>query len=100
MLGGMSGLRVSVQRPRSRFSVGVFDAVQLPLIGLKLAGVISWPWSMVLLPVWFGLGSLLIIALYIGVTVACQRVTLFIQDRRSGEPVALLMPNRKEDQPR
>jgi hypothetical protein len=55
---------------------------------------------MVLLPVWFGLGSLLIIALYVGVTVGCQRVTLFIQDRRSGEPVALLMPNRKEDQPR
>jgi hypothetical protein len=43
MLEGMSGLRVSVQRPRSRVSVGVFDAVQLPLIGLKLAGVISWP---------------------------------------------------------
>jgi hypothetical protein len=49
----MSGLRVSVSRPRWRSPVGgVFDIVQLPLIGLKLAGVIGWPWSMVLLPVW------------------------------------------------
>jgi hypothetical protein len=60
----------------------VFNIVLLTLIGLKLAGVISWPWSMVLLPVWFGLGSLFIIALGIGVAVAGQRVTLLLQDRR------------------
>jgi hypothetical protein len=49
---------------RWRFRVGgVFDIVQFPLIGLKLAGVISWPWSMVLLPLWFFLGSLFIIGL-------------------------------------
>jgi hypothetical protein len=98
MLEGMSGIRVSVQRPRWRFSVGgVFDIVQLPLIGLKLAGVISWPWSMVLLPLWFFLGSLFIIGLGIAVAVVGKRVALLVQDRRSGERVALLMPDRRED---
>jgi hypothetical protein len=90
----MSGLRVSVQRPRWRISVG---GVQLPLIVLKLAGVISWPWSMVLLPLWFGLGALFIIGLGIAVAVGWERVTQFIQDRRSGEPAALPMPNRTKD---
>jgi hypothetical protein len=60
----------------------VFNIVQLTLIGLKLAGVISWPWSMVLLPVWFGLGSLFIIALGIGVAVAGERVALLVQGWR------------------
>jgi hypothetical protein len=96
MLEGMSGIRVSVQRPRWRFSVGgVFDVVQLPLIGLKLAGVISWPWCMVLLPLWFFLGSLFIIGLGIAVAVGGKRVALFVQDRRSEERVALLMPDRR-----
>jgi hypothetical protein len=90
----MSGVRVSVQRPRWRISVG---GVQLPLIVLKLAGVISWPWSMVLLPLWFGFGALFIIGLGIAVAVGWERVTQLIQDRRSGEPAALLMPNRTED---
>jgi len=90
----MSGLRVSVQRPRWRISVG---GVQLPLIILKLVGVISWPWSMVLLPLWFGLGSLFIIGLGIAVAIGWKHVTQLVQDRRSGEPAALLMPNRTED---
>jgi hypothetical protein len=100
MLEGMSGIRVSVQRPRWRFSVGVFDIVQLPLIGLKLAGVISWPWSMVLLPLWFFLGSLFIIGLGIAVAVVGKRMALLVQDWRSGERVALLMPDRTEDHTR
>ncbi len=79
---------------------GVFNIVLFTLIGLKLAGFISWPWSMVLLPLWFGLGSLFIIALGIAVAVAGERVALFLQDRRSEEPVALLMPNRSEDHTR
>jgi hypothetical protein len=90
----MSGVRVSVQQPRWRISVG---GVQLPLIVLKLVGVISWPWSMVLLPLWFGLGFLFIIGLGIAVAVGWQRVTQLVQDRRSGEPAALLIPNRTQD---
>jgi hypothetical protein len=78
---------------RWRFRVGgVFDIVQFPLIGLKLAGVISWPWSVVLLPLWFFLGSLFIIGLGIATAVVGERVSQYIQDRRSGEPVALLVP--------
>jgi len=69
----------------------VFDIVQFPLIGLKLAGVISWPWSMVLLPLWFFLGSLFIIGLGIAVAVGGKHVALLVQDRRSGERVALLV---------
>jgi hypothetical protein len=41
-------------------------------LGLRwraLAGVIGWPWSMVLLPLWFFLGSLFIIGLGIAVAV-------------------------------
>ena len=80
--GGVSGPRVSV---RWRFRVGgVFDFVQFPLIGLKLAGVISWPWSMVLLPLWFFLGSLFIIGLGIAVSVGGKRVALLVQDRTEG----------------
>jgi hypothetical protein len=91
----VSGPRVSV---RWRFRVGgVFDIVQFPLIGLKLAGVISWPWSMVLLPLWFFLGSLFIIGLGIAVSVGGKRLALLVQDRRDGERVALLVPNRTED---
>jgi hypothetical protein len=70
---------------RWRFRVGgVFDIVQFPLIGLKLAGVISWPWSMVLLPLWFLLGSLFIIGLGIAVSVGGKRVALLVQDREAG----------------
>ena len=97
----MSGLRVSVRRRRWRSPVrGVFPIVQLSLIGLKLAGVISWPWSMVLLPLWFLLGSLFIIGLGIAVAVGGKRVALLVQDRRSGERVALLVPTRKQDHTR
>jgi hypothetical protein len=75
----VSGLRVSVSRRQWRSPVGgVFNIVLFTLIGLKLGGVISWPWSMVLLPVWFGLGSLFIIALGIVIAVCGERVALFV----------------------
>jgi hypothetical protein len=68
---GVSGLPVSFYSASIALpGRGVFNIVQLTLIGLKLASVVSWPWPMVLLPVWFGLGSLFIIALGIGVAVA------------------------------
>jgi hypothetical protein len=76
---GMSGPRVGSS------AGGAFNIVHLTLFGLKLAGVISWPWSMVLFPVWFGLGSLSIIALGIGV--AGERVALLMRDWRGPHPV-------------
>ncbi len=77
-----------------------FNILQLTLIGLKLGGVISWPWSMVLLPLWFTIGVLFIIGLGIAVAVVGERVSQYVQDRRSGEPVALLVPARREDHTR
>jgi len=94
MLGGMRRWRVSLGwsfRGGSGFNI-----LSLTLIGLKLGGVISWPWSMVLLPLWFTLGVLFIIGLGIATAVVGARVSQYVQDRRSGEPVALLVPSRRE----
>jgi hypothetical protein len=33
----------------------------LVLIGLKLGGVITWSWPLVLIPLWIGLGELVVI---------------------------------------
>ena len=73
-----------------------FNIVSLTLIGLKLGGVISWPWSMVLLPLWFTLGVLFIIGLGIATAVIGERVSQYVLDRRSGEPAALLVPAGRE----
>jgi ABC-type polysaccharide/polyol phosphate export permease len=93
----VSGLHVSVSRRQWRSPVGgVFNIVLFTLIGLKLGGVISWPWSMVLLPLWFTLGVLFIVGLGIATAVLGARVSQYVRDRRSGEPAALLVPNRRE----
>src|SRR5580692_8565998 len=73
-----------------------FNIMQLTLIGLKLGGVVSWPWSMVLLPLWFTLGVLFIIGLGIATAVVGERVSQYVRDRGSGEPAALLVPARRE----
>ncbi len=92
----MRGWRVSV-RWRTRGGGGA-NILQLTLVGLKLGGVITWPWSMVLLPLWFSLGVLFIIGLGIATAVVGGRVSQYVQDRRSGESVALLVPDRTEHQ--
>jgi hypothetical protein len=94
MLGGMRRRRVSLGwsfRGGSGFNI-----LSLMLIGLKLGGVISWPWSMVLLPLWFTLGVVFIIGLGMATAVIGERVSQYVQDRRSGEPAALLVPARRE----
>src|SRR5579859_6435521 len=73
-----------------------FNILSLTLIGLKLGGVISWPWSMVLLPLWFTLGVAFILGLGIATALIGERVSQYVQDRRSGEPAALLVPARRE----
>ena len=93
MLGAMRRARVSVGWS---FRAGSgFNILSLTLIGLKLGGVISWPWSMVLLPLWFTLGVLFIIGLGIATAVIGERVSQYVRDRRSGEPAALLVPARR-----
>jgi hypothetical protein len=73
----VSGVQVSFSRRRAKLDV--FGLVQFPLIGLKLAGVITWPWSMVLLPLWFALGILFIVALGIGVVFAGRGATQLME---------------------
>ena len=73
-----------------------FNILQLTLIGLKLGGVIGWPWSMVLLPLWFGLGVLFIIGLGIATAVVGERVSQHVQDRRSGNPWPCWYRDRRE----
>jgi uncharacterized membrane protein YeaQ/YmgE (transglycosylase-associated protein family) len=55
---------------------------------------------MVLLPLWFTIGVLFNIGLGIATAVVGQRVSQYVQDRRSGEPAALLVPARREDHTR
>jgi uncharacterized membrane protein len=76
-----------------------FNIMQLTLIALKLGGVISWPWSMVLLPLWFTIGVLFIIGLGIATAVVGEKVSQYVQDRKSGEPVALFVPARRGPHP-
>lgn len=35
--------------------LGLLDVIQIVLIVLKLVGVIDWSWWVVLIPLWFGL---------------------------------------------
>ena len=39
------------------------DVVQIILIVLKLTRVIGWSWWVVLIPLWFGLGVICVIAI-------------------------------------
>lgn len=48
--------------------VGFTGLLQVLLIGLKLGGVIEWPWLWVLAPLWVSVGvTLALIALALGV---------------------------------
>lgn len=41
--------------------LGILDVVQIVFIILKLIGVITWPWHIVLIPLWITLGAIAII---------------------------------------
>ena len=47
--------------------VGFLGMLTILFIGLKLAGFITWPWWLVLLPLWgpFAVIALLIVALFV-----------------------------------
>jgi hypothetical protein len=76
----VSGWRVTF---RWRFTSGGFDILQGTLIGLKLGGVVTWPWSLVLLPLWFGLGALFIIGLGIAVILAGRGLSMLMEHRKA-----------------
>lgn len=41
--------------------LGILDVVQIVFIILKLIGVITWPWPVVLIPLWIILGIIAVI---------------------------------------
>lgn len=45
--------------------IGFFVVLQLILITLKLCKVIAWPWWLVLLPIWIGVGLTVILIVII-----------------------------------
>lgn len=53
----------------TRGGVGFLGLLGLLFIGLKLGGVITWPWLWVLSPLWIGLALWLVIVLILAVAV-------------------------------
>jgi hypothetical protein len=63
--------------------VGFFGLLTLLFIGLKLGGVISWPWPWVLCPLWIGLAvSAAIVCCLVAFAAACGLVAFFLRDGR------------------
>jgi hypothetical protein len=50
--------------------IGILDVVLIIFIILKLVGVITWPWWVVLIPLW---ASLILIVIIIIVFIICER---------------------------
>lgn len=50
--------------------VGILDVILVIFIILKLVGVITWPWWVVLIPLWV---SLVLIAIIIIIFIICER---------------------------
>ena len=46
--------------------VGFSGLLTLMFVGLKLGGVIAWPWLWVLSPIWITLGVVLVVLLVLG----------------------------------
>lgn len=53
--------------------IGFFGLLQLLLIGLKLADVITWSWWLVLLPTWVGLGLTVFVLLFVATAFSITR---------------------------
>lgn len=55
---------------------GILSILLIIFIILKVAGVISWSWGIVLLPLWIGLGAIgvaFLIAIIIAIVVAVRQ---------------------------
>lgn len=49
--------------------IGFFGALQVLFIGLKLAGLIDWPWWQVFLPLIVDVGFVLVLLVILGIAV-------------------------------
>lgn len=52
---------------RAGGGIGFLGMLAILFIGLKLAGIITWPWWVVMLPLWgpFAVAVLLLVALFV-----------------------------------
>lgn len=55
-------------RKSNRRGVGIFTVLLIVFIVLKLTGNISWPWPIVLIPLWIELAAVAIICIIIAKT--------------------------------
>ena len=60
------------KKTETRTGLGFAEALALLFIGLKLCGVIDWPWLWVLSPIWIQL-TVLVIAVVIIVVIAGKK---------------------------
>ena len=54
-----------MENNRNVYGLGVLDILQIIFIVLKLVGVITWSWPVVLIPLWITLGLIAIILIII-----------------------------------
>jgi hypothetical protein len=50
-------------------NIGIFGMMGVMFIGMKIAGVIAWPWVWVLAPLWAPSAVVIVIAFIVGVIV-------------------------------
>lgn len=63
-----------------RGGIGLFGAAALMFTGLKLAGVIAWPWWQVLAPLW---GPVALMLLAVGVMGVLGGVIGYLEDKKA-----------------
>ena len=49
--------------------IGILGVLQLIFLVLKLTGLITWSWPVVLIPLWISLGAFVLVMLFLIVTV-------------------------------
>ena len=54
-----------MENNRNVYGLGILDILQIIFIVLKLVGVITWSWPVVLIPLWITLGLIAIILIII-----------------------------------
>ena len=54
-----------MENNRNVYGLGILDILQIIFIVLKLVGVITWSWPVVLIPLWITLGLIAIILILV-----------------------------------
>ena len=54
-----------MENNRNVYGLGILDILQIIFVVLKLVGVITWSWPVVLIPLWITLGLIAIILILV-----------------------------------